>query len=70
MFHSNYWVFNAFFIFNFYFLSYLGTFGIALAALGMLSNLAVALAIDGYGKINLKNNQFHNNLRIYFENIF
>jgi len=30
----------------------LGTFGIALAALGMLSNLAVALAIDAYGPIS------------------
>lgn len=29
----------------------LGTFGIALAALGMLNNLAVALAIDAYGPI-------------------
>jgi Na+/H+-translocating membrane pyrophosphatase len=28
----------------------LGTFGVALAALGMLNNLAVALAIDAYGK--------------------
>lgn len=30
----------------------LGTFGIALAALGMLNNLAVALAIDAYGPIS------------------
>ena len=29
----------------------LGTFGVALAALGMLSNLAVGLAIDAYGPI-------------------
>jgi len=30
----------------------LGTFGISLAALGMLNNLAVALAIDAYGPIS------------------
>lgn len=30
----------------------LGTYGIALAALGMLNNLAVALAIDAYGPIS------------------
>jgi len=30
----------------------LGTYGIALTALGMLSNLAVSLAIDGYGPIS------------------
>lgn len=30
----------------------LGTFGVALAALGMLNNLAVALAIDAYGPIS------------------
>jgi len=30
----------------------LGTFGIALTALGMLNNLAVALAIDAYGPIS------------------
>ena len=29
-----------------------GMYGIALAALGMLSNLAIALAIDGYGPIS------------------
>lgn len=36
-----------------YFSFYLGSmYGIALAALGMLSNLAIALAIDGYGPIS------------------
>jgi Na+/H+-translocating membrane pyrophosphatase len=32
----------------------LGTFGVALAALGMLNNLAVALAIDAYGTFIFK----------------
>lgn len=30
----------------------LGMFGIAIAALGMLSTLAVCLAIDGYGPVS------------------
>lgn len=29
-----------------------GMYGIALAALGMLSNLSIALAIDGYGPVS------------------
>jgi len=29
----------------------MGMFGVALAALGMLSNLAVGLAIDAYGPV-------------------
>jgi Na+/H+-translocating membrane pyrophosphatase len=32
--------------------SLLGYYGVALAALGMLSNLPIALAIDGYGPIS------------------
>lgn len=32
--------------------SYLGYYGVALAALGMLSNLPLSLAIDGYGPIS------------------
>jgi len=32
--------------------SYLGYYGVALAALGMLSNLPICLAIDGYGPIS------------------
>ena len=31
---------------------YLGYYGVALAALGMLSNLPLSLAIDGYGPIS------------------
>lgn len=30
---------------------YAGMYGVALSALGMLSNLPIALAIDGYGPI-------------------
>lgn len=30
----------------------MGMFGVSLAALGMLSNLVIALAIDGYGPIS------------------
>ncbi len=33
-------------------LQLLGMFGVALAALGMLSNLCIGLAIDGYGPIS------------------
>lgn len=32
--------------------TYLGYYGVALAALGMLSNLPICLAIDGYGPIS------------------
>jgi len=32
--------------------SSLGYFGVALSALGMLSNLPICLAIDGYGPIS------------------
>lgn len=36
-----------------YFSNYfLGYYGVALAALGMLSNLPLSLAIDGYGPIS------------------
>lgn len=31
---------------------YLGYYGVALAALGMLANLPLSLAIDGYGPIS------------------
>jgi len=31
---------------------FLGTFGVALCAIGMLSNLAISLAIDCYGPIS------------------
>jgi len=31
---------------------FLGYYGVALAALGMLSNLPLSLAIDGYGPIS------------------
>jgi len=31
---------------------YMGYYGVALAALGMLSNLPLSLAIDGYGPIS------------------
>lgn len=31
---------------------YLGYYGVALSALGMLSNLPLSLAIDGYGPIS------------------
>jgi Na+/H+-translocating membrane pyrophosphatase len=36
----------------FYSHSSLGYYGVALAALGMLSNLPICLAIDGYGPIS------------------
>lgn len=36
----------------FYSHTYLGYYGVALAALGMLSNLPICLAIDGYGPIS------------------
>lgn len=32
--------------------TYLGYYGVALSALGMLSNLPICLAIDGYGPIS------------------
>jgi len=31
---------------------FMGMFGVALAALGMLSNLTISLAIDGYGPVS------------------